>query len=151
MDGHDLPKASGPLDGDRRRSIYLEVRRNHLNPLLAVFNFPRPLNATGQRNQAIVPAQAMSLMNNSFVVHQARIWGARELAEPGEAAEKVRRMFERALGRPPDDFELRESLAFLAAQRGARAAADSKDSPDAAVWADLAHVLFTLPEFQLLR
>jgi hypothetical protein len=39
----------------------------------------------------------------------------------------------------------------LAAQRGARAAADSKDSPDAAVWADLAHVLFTLPEFQLLR
>lgn len=151
MDGHDLPKVSGPLDGDRRRSIYLEVRRNHLNPLLAVFNFPRPLNATGQRNQAIVPAQAMSLMNNSFVTHQAQVWSARELAAAGEPADKVRRMFEVALGRPPDEFELQESLAFVAAQRTARAAADKAGSPEAATWADLAHVLFTLPEFQLLR
>ena len=151
MDGQDLPKSSGPLDGDRRRSIYLEVRRNHLTPLLAVFNFPRPLNATGQRIQAIVPAQAISLMNNAFVVHQAEVWGTRELAAPGEPTEKVRRMFEAALGRPPDDFELRESLAFLAAQRAARAAADSVELPEAAAWADLAHALFVLPEFQLLR
>lgn len=151
MDGHDLPKVSGPLDGDRRRSIYLEVRRNHLNPLLAVFNFPRPLNATGQRNQAIVPAQAMSLMNNAFVTHQARVWGARELAAAGEPAEKVRRMFEVALGRLPDDFELQESLTFVATQRTARAAAEKAGSPEAAAWADLAHVLLTLPEFQLLR
>ena len=151
MDGHDLPKVSGPLDGNRRRSIYLEIRRNHLHPMLAVFNFPRPLNATGQRIQAIVPAQAMSLMNNSFVVQQAQVWGAREWGAAGEPADKVRRMFEAALGRPPDEFELNEALAFLAAQRAARATADRAKSPDAAAWSDLAHTLFLLPEFQLLR
>jgi hypothetical protein len=151
MDGHDLPKTSGPLDGDGRRSIYLEVRRNHLTPLLAVFNYPRPLNAAGLRYQAVVPAQALSMMNNPFVVQQAKVWGSRQAAAPGTAAEKVAGMFVAALSRNPDEFELREALEFLGAHRAAPAPPGERSgSPTEAAWADLAHVLFTLPEFQFV-
>ena len=38
MTGRGRPGSSGPLDGDRRRSIYLEVRRNFLHPFLTQRN-----------------------------------------------------------------------------------------------------------------
>ncbi|MBX9791829.1 MAG: PSD1 and planctomycete cytochrome C domain-containing protein [Pirellulales bacterium] len=149
MDGHDLPKSSGPLDGDGRRSIYLEVRRNHLTPLLATFGFPRPQNTAGHRNQAVLPAQALSLMNNPFVVHQAQVWGSRLATAPGSAADKVTHLFVVALGREPDEIERREALEFLDTRR-ADGGANGGD-PSEAAWAALAHVVFTLPEFQFVR
>ena len=39
LDGRGRP-ASGPLDGDGRRSIYIAVRRNFLSPLLLAFDTP---------------------------------------------------------------------------------------------------------------
>src|SRR5687768_16385908 len=41
QDGRGKP-VSGPLDGNGRRSIYLEVRRNFLTPLLLAFDYPLP-------------------------------------------------------------------------------------------------------------
>ncbi len=38
----DVPK-SGPLDGDGRRSVYLEARRNYPLGLLMAFDQPRPM------------------------------------------------------------------------------------------------------------
>ncbi|MGE0538352.1 MAG: PSD1 and planctomycete cytochrome C domain-containing protein [Pirellulales bacterium] len=152
MDGHDLPKTSGPLDGGGRRSIYLEVRRNHLTPLLAVFNYPRPLNAAGVRHQAIIPAQALSMMNNPFVVKQAREWGDRLAESPGTAREKVIAMFLAAFGREPDESERREALGFVNDIHDVSARAGEGSAPSSeAAWAELAHVLFMLPEFQIVR
>src|SRR5262249_6763817 len=37
MDGRGRPGRSGPLDGEGRRSIYLGVRRNFLNPMFLAF------------------------------------------------------------------------------------------------------------------
>ena len=37
------PARSGPLDGDGRRSIYLNVRRNFLNPMFLAFDLPVPV------------------------------------------------------------------------------------------------------------
>src|SRR5262249_19083019 len=34
--------ASGPLDGNGRRSIYLQVRRNFINPMFTAFDYPTP-------------------------------------------------------------------------------------------------------------
>src|SRR5205814_378571 len=39
MEGRGKP-GTGPLDGDGRRSIYLNVRRNFLTPLLVAFDYP---------------------------------------------------------------------------------------------------------------
>ena len=49
--------ASGPLDGNGRRSIYLQVRRNFLNPMFVAFDYPTPFTTIGRRTVSNVPAQ----------------------------------------------------------------------------------------------
>jgi hypothetical protein len=67
MDGRGRPKRSGPLDGDGRRSVYTEVRRNFLPPMMLAFDAPQPFNTMGRRAASNVPAQALILMNDPFV------------------------------------------------------------------------------------
>ena len=74
MTGRGRPGASGPLDGDGRRSIYLEVRRNFLSPMLTAFDLPVPATTTGRRSRSNVPAQSLVLMNDPFVHEQSRLW-----------------------------------------------------------------------------
>jgi hypothetical protein len=142
MEGRGRPP-SGPLDGAGRRSIYLNVRRNFLNPMFLAFDYPIPSTTMGRRGVSNVPAQALTLMNNPFVIGQARLWAARVLAEPGlTAAERVKRMYVSAFGREPAGAELKEALAFLAEQGREYGRAD-----DVRAWADLGHVLFNVKEF----
>src|ERR1700756_4391774 len=70
--GRGRPGASGPLDGAGRRTVYLNVRRNFLNPMLLAFDYPIPFSTNGRRSVSNVPAQALSLMNNPFVLEQAK-------------------------------------------------------------------------------
>ena len=72
MTGRGRPR-SGPLDGNGRRSIYLAVRRNFLNPFFLTFDFPIPAQAIGKRNSTNVPAQALSLLNDPFISSQVEI------------------------------------------------------------------------------
>ena len=98
---------NGPVDGDGRRSIYQEIRRNAHNPFLEVFDLPKPATTRGQRDTTNVPAQSLALLNSPFVIGQAAEWG-RRLAE-GEASSvegRVRHMFVKALARPPEEAEL---------------------------------------------
>jgi hypothetical protein len=138
MTGRGRPGASGPLDGAGRRSVYLEVRRNFLDPMLLAFDAPIPSSPVGARNVSNVPAQALFLMNDPFVHAMARHWGERIHADVADD-ERIDTMFRTALGRPPTTAER------------ATAAAVVTDAADAGAWADLAHVLFTVQEFSFLR
>jgi hypothetical protein len=101
----------------------------------------------GRRSVSNVPAQALTLLNNPFVLQQAETWAKRELAEKGlMPRERVRRMYETAFGRPPSAEELADTLAFVAEQ-GRLYGRD--DDPRA--WADLGHVLFNVKEFIFLN
>jgi cytochrome c553 len=143
MVGRGRPTASGPLDGDGRRSLYLNVRRNFLNPMFLAFDYPIPFTTMGRRGASSVPAQALALWNNPLGAQQAQRWAARVLAEPGRApAERVREMYLTAYGRPPADAELADALAFLAEQ-----GKEYGGPGDVRAWADLAHVLFNGKEF----
>jgi len=138
-EGNRRPEASGPADGDRRRSIYLEVRRNYLTPMLLAFDFPAPDTTHGRRTVSNVPAQALMLMNDPFVVEQAKAWGARVAKNTDEPdADRIRDIFRAALGRTPNEVELARIRAFMNAHPAEEAAA---------VWADVCHVVFTLKEF----
>jgi hypothetical protein len=133
----------GPLDGGGRRSVYLAVRRNFLNPMFTAFDYPTPFTCIGRRTASNVPAQALVMLNNPFVLQQAELWARRVLAVPEETAEgRVRLMYESAFGRPPAKAELSAAVEFLAAQA---AEYGKPDHPRA--WADLAHVLFNAKEF----
>ncbi len=143
MDGRGRPTHSGPLDGDGRRSIYLSVRRNFLNPMFLAFDAPVPFSTMGRRNVSNVPAQALTMMNDPLVAHLARRWVDRLLADPQESDRgRITRLFEAAFGRPPTDEETGRCVAFLTSRPGTR-----RDQADPVAWADLCHVLFNVKEF----
>ena len=146
MEGRGRPQ-SGPLDGDGRRSIYIKVRRNFLPPMMLAFDTPIPFNCMGRRNISNVPAQALILMNDPFVVEQANVW-ARALPSGATTAQRVERMYLAAFGRPPAESELADAGTFLREQRQLYA---SNDPADERVWADFAHVLLNVKEFIYLN
>ena len=145
MDGRGRP-GSGPLDGAGRRSIYTSVRRNFLPPMMLAFDMPIPFTTMGRRNVSNVPAQALILMNDPFIVDQTRVW-AKRLATVTDPAARVRQMYLAAFSRTPAEHELKDALAFVTAQSQALGAAPT----DERAWADLGHVLFNVKEFIYLN
>jgi hypothetical protein len=142
MVGRGRP-ASGPLDGDGRRSLYVSVRRNFLPPLFLAFDYPTPFTTIGRRTVSNVPAQALALMNNPFVLQQAELWAKRTLADPARTPrQRVTDLYVTAFGRPPADAELADALAFLQEQGEQYGRPD-----DPRAWADLCHVLINVKEF----
>ncbi len=133
----DRPK--GSLDGDGRRSVYQEIRRNAHNPFLEVFDQPKPSSTRGQRDATNVPAQSLTMLNSPLVIAQAERWGQRLSRRDAPPSETVRGMFLSALGRPPAPLELDRSLGYLG------------EITDADGWSDLAHALFNLKEFIYVR
>jgi hypothetical protein len=135
--------ASGPLDGDGRRSIYIKVRRNFLTPFFLAFDYPIPFTTMGRRSVSNVPAQALALMNNPFVIQQADLWSKRALKEEGiSSSERIKRMYTAAFGREPTKNETADALQFLADQ-----AKDYGKKDDPRAWKDLCHVMMNTKEF----
>lgn len=169
MDGRGRPAHSGPLDGAGRRSVYIAVRRNFLSPFMLAFDTPAPFSTMGRRNVSNVPAQALILMNDPFVVEQARHWAQhaspqRAVAGPTQAAAeggsgiggRIDRMYLSAFARLPSAAERSAAVAFLAradgdAEPAGPASAPANQSVGLARWADLAHVLINTKEFVFLK
>jgi len=151
MQGRGRPGRNGPLDGNGRRSIYIEVRRNFLSPMMQAFDTPIPFTTIGRRNASNVPAQALILMNDPFVIDQSRVLARRILAEvPDDSNARVQRLYERCFSRQPTDSELQDAATFLKGQ--AEALGSNVDwQTDERVWADFCHVLFNVKEFVFIR
>src|SRR5688572_6856861 len=115
MDGRGKP-ASGPVDGNGRRSLYTATRRNFLSPMMLAFDTPIPFSTVGRRTISNVPAQALILMNDPFVHEQSALWAKRVLAQPSDAKERIIGMYRSAFARTPTDAELSACQAFLAEQ-----------------------------------
>jgi hypothetical protein len=137
MSGRGRPAASGPLDGNGRRTIYLNVRRNFLSPMLLNFDYPIPATTMGKRAVSNVPAQALTMLNNPFVLQQANLWAKRILAEPNLTTEqRIHNLYLTAFARAPQPDELESALQFI----------KTHSNPNQA-WPDLCHVLFNVKEF----
>ena len=148
MDGRGRPSASGPLDGSKRRSIYIAVRRNFLSPFMLTFDTPNPFSTMGKRNVSNVPAQSLILMNDPFVGAEAHNWAVRTLKkELGSDTDRIQWMYKTAFARPPTSRELQTATQFIQEQSRQRGAA----AGDIGVWSDFAHVLINLKEFVFLR
>lgn len=142
MDGRGKPSVSGPLDGDGRRSIYISVRRNFLSPFMLTFDTPVPFSTMGRRNVSNVPAQALILMNDPFVIQQAQGWAEQAIAQNEDAEERIRWMYLTAFARQPTAQEL--SIALSLVDKNILGEPQEK-------WAQLAHVLINTKEFIFLR
>jgi cytochrome c553 len=124
-------------DQQRRRSVYLTVRRTALSPFLGVFDAPKPFSTLGRRDETNVPAQALTMMNDPLVIHCAAQWARRHAARPRE--ERIDTMFREAFARPPSGLEIGQARTFLGA------------GDDGEVWRDFAHALLCTKEFIYLR
>ena len=146
LEGRGKPATSGPPDGMGRRSIYLGVRRNFLNPMLLAFDTPIPFSTVGRRQVSNVPAQALILMNDPFVHQQASVWAKAALARPGTNEDRVRGMYHEAFGRPATTSEIAACVEFVNEQ----ATRHGVKPDDVKPWSDLAHTLFNTKEFVYL-
>jgi hypothetical protein len=135
MEGRGRPGSSGPLDGDGRRTIYLNVRRNFLSPFLQAFDYPTPATCIGRRNISNVPGQALALLNDPFVLQQARLWAENVLYEADGLDPTIDLLNLQAFGRPPTDRERSLARDFLG------------ELPDAESLAGYCHVLLNMKEF----
>lgn len=97
---------------DGRRSIYVGVIRNSLEPFLNSFDMPVPSSTRGRRDVTNVPAQSLALLNDPTIINWSGNWARRALAEPNDEA-RVNRMFMQALGRPATKRELMASRGFV--------------------------------------
>ena len=144
-------KKKGPLDGEGRRSVYLEIRRNLTNPFLEVFDAPKPSTTRGQRDVTNVPSQSLTLMNSPFVIEQARKWAERTVGASNGSRERIGRMFARALGRVPDSDEVDRAQTFVAKLAAEHDVIPDDVAGDRRIWQDFAHALFNFKEFIYIR
>ncbi len=151
MDGRGRPEISGPLDGGCRRSIYLSVRRNFLNPMFVAFDTPTPFNTVGRRNVSNVPAQALIMMNDPLVHWCATAWAERLVDNPESIEDRIERMFWEALGRAPTSEELAACRTFVWRSCEERQADLEHIMDLTGVWADLGHVIFNMKDFIYVR
>jgi hypothetical protein len=137
IDPDKQPKA-GPIDGNGRRSIYLEVRRLFPVEFLAAFDSPKTNIFTGQRSTTNVPAQSLALLNDPFVLHQAGVWAKRVERMESSEEQRIRRMYLEAFARPPSPEEAAAAVGFVN---------DRSSDP----WRALAHAMFNMKEFIYLQ
>jgi len=146
-DGRGKPK-SGPLDGDGRRSIYTKIRRNFLPSFLLAFDMPVPFQAMGRRTVTNVPAQALTLMNDPFVIEQASVWARKTLRDESLSPEaRIDTMYRQAFARGPTAEERVTAFEFLTAQAAQHGVSFAAAPRHEATWADFAHALINTKEF----
>ena len=104
--------------------------------MLESFDLPDQNTSCGRRNVSTVPTQALTLLNDDFVLRQSKLFADRvKEGARGDAAKQVDLAYRIALSRPPREDELRLGLEFL-----------QKRS-----LADFTHVVLNLNEFLYVR
>jgi hypothetical protein len=90
----------------------------------------------------------LTLLNNEFVLIQARHLAERVLREAGgDPAKQILVLYRVALSREPERKEMEQSLGFLRKQRDYHTTRASGSDPVLAALTDLAHVMLNANEF----
>ncbi len=119
-------------EANYRRTIYRSWARGGRNPLLDVLDCPDPSTTTPRRAVTTTPLQALSLLNNSFVLRMADYFSDRLKQEAGpRPSDRIRLAYSLAYGRDPTPQELALTSEFVQRHR----------------LADLCRVIFNSNEF----
>ena len=148
MQGRGRPQDSGPLDGAGRRSIYQEVRRNFLEPMMTTFDRPIPFSTFGKRDVSNVPSQSLILMNDPFVAQQAEVM-AKKITSLKEYTfkDKVDWIYIRSFSRKPTANELKKANEFFNLLKSMEHPTENRLDKETSIWKDYCHSIFNLKEF----
>ena len=133
----------GPIDGEMRRSIYLEVRRNFPDDFLMVFDQPKPAFTVGKRYVTNGPAQSLMMLNDAMVIGFAEGWSKRIAGTTSDSQTRIERMFEDWLSRSPTPEEIAEAMQII---QGMEAQVGEERA-----WANFALALFNIKEGMFVR
>jgi hypothetical protein len=118
-----------------RRGVYVYQRRSLPYPMFDTFDHPDMNVTAGARLVSTVPTQALTLLNNPFVLSEASMFAARIARQASDPAAQVDAAYRIALARPPTPAEIVVGKDLIARQ--------SLES--------LAHVVMNLDEFLYIR
>ena len=118
-----------------RRGVYVYRRRSLPYPMFDTFDHPDMNVTAGARNVSTVPTQALTLLNNPFVLSQASLLADRVSREASDPFAQVNAAYRIALARPATEAEARIGVDLI-----------TKHS-----LASFTHVVLNLDEFIYMR
>jgi uncharacterized protein DUF1553/uncharacterized protein DUF1549/cytochrome c len=118
-----------------RRGVYVYQRRSLPYPMFDTFDHPDMNVTAGARHVSTVPTQALTLLNNPFVLSEAAFFAARVSRQAGDPPSQVDLAYRIALARPATPAEIAIGVDLIKTQ-----------SLEA-----FAHVVLNLDEFLYMR
>jgi len=118
-----------------RRGVYVYRRRSLPYPMFDTFDHPDMNVTAGARNVSTVPTQALTLLNNPFVLSQADFVAARVKQTASDPESQVKETYRIALARPATAQEIRIGADLITRQS----------------LASFTHVVLNLDEFLYMR
>jgi len=141
-----------------QRSVYLPVVRGVLPTIFQLFDFASPDRPIAQRDESNVPAQSLYLMNNSWIIEQAR-HAAKQLLSMKNLDDRARveLLYRRAFSRSPSIEESAMAMRFL--NDSEQLLPDPKNKPTVLSseqlleerWLSFCQAIFASAEFRVLR
>jgi hypothetical protein len=117
-----------------RRSIYRFIVRSQPQPFMTTLDCADPSQRVDKRNESLSALQALTTLNNGFMVVMSRRWAERLARHSDDQSDQVAQAVLEAFGRPATADE-QQSLAAYAAEHGL---------------ANLCRVLFNANEFSFV-
>jgi hypothetical protein len=146
----------------RRRSIYVYVKRVLTYPMFEAFDAATSEESCPRRFSTVVPSQALTLMNDKYVLDWSRSFAGRVLADSGLTREQqINRAYRIAFGRAPQPDEVTAVSDFLNRQSALVSGRIARNEPVllpdqipagteesfAAAFVDFTHALMSSNEF----
>jgi hypothetical protein len=146
----------------RRRSIYVYVKRVLTYPMFEAFDAATSEESCPRRFSTVLPSQALTLMNDKYVLDWSRSFAGRVLADTGLTREQqINRAYRIAFGRAPQPDEITAVSDFLTRQAALVSGRMTRNEPVllpdqipagtepsfAAAFVDFCHALMSSNEF----
>ena len=91
-----------------RRSVYRSIVRSVPDPFMTTLDCADPSQSVPVRNETVTALQALSALNNPFIVRQAGFLAERLKSEKDELEDQLAKAYELSLLRLPENDELEE-------------------------------------------
>ncbi|QDT65127.1 PSD1 and planctomycete cytochrome C domain-containing protein [Calycomorphotria hydatis] len=129
-----------------RRTIYLAQRRSEMPDAMKMFDAPDGIRSCSRREVSTVALQPLYLLNSDFVTSRAQRLSQAILEKvPGDQTAQVRLLFQKTLGRDPDQEELFQALNAISGSDAEKV--DPEDSSSLHGYTRLTHAMLNLNEF----
>jgi hypothetical protein len=139
-------------ESSTHRSVYLPIVRNGVPQSLQVFDFAEPSIIVGAREVTTVPAQALYMLNNAFVIEQSDKLAQRLLAEERrDDGGRIDLAYQLTVSRPATAEERQRALAFIG--RIGESLSNDKSQTETnrkTAWAGFCQALYASAEFRYL-